>query len=135
MAETVTSEHSGETRAPGGAGSSFSFIREHLREYGILFALIAIMAFFQVATGGILLMPVNVTNLILQNSYIVIMAIGMLLVIVGGHIDLSVGSVLGFIGALAAVMIVNWEINFLVTGIVCLMAGALIGAAQGFWVA
>lgn len=119
----------------GGAKSSFGFIRNHLREYGILFALIAIMAFFQIVTGGILLKPVNLTNLILQNSYIVIMAIGMLLVIVCGHIDLSVGSVLGFIGALAAVMIVNWEINYLITAVVCLAVGAAIGAAQGFWVA
>ena len=72
---------------------SLGFIRHHIREYGILFALIAIMAFFQIATGGILLKPVNLTNLILQNSYIIIMAIGMLLVIVAGHIDLSALSV------------------------------------------
>lgn len=115
--------------------SPWAFLRGHLREYGILFALIAIMAFFQIATGGILLRPVNLTNLILQNSYIVIMAIGMLLVIVCGHIDLSVGSVLGFIGALAAVMIVNWGVPYLLAGVICLMVGALIGAAQGFWVA
>ncbi len=117
------------------ARASWRFLKNHLREYGILFALIAIMAFFQVATGGILLRPVNLTNLVLQNSYIVIMAIGMLLVIVAGHIDLSVGSVLGFIGALAAVMIVNWEIPYLLAAILCLAAGALIGMAQGFWIA
>ncbi|WP_157016427.1 multiple monosaccharide ABC transporter permease [Mesorhizobium xinjiangense] len=131
MTEIVSSAQGATT----GAKSSFGFLRNHLREYGILFALVAIMAFFQIVTGGILLKPVNLTNLILQNSYIVIMAIGMLLVIVGGNIDLSVGSVLGFIGALAAVMIVNWEVNYVVTGIICLAAGALIGAAQGFWVA
>jgi putative multiple sugar transport system permease protein len=72
-------------------------------------ALIAIMAFFQVMTDGTLLRPVNITNLFLQNSYIIIMALGMLLVIVAGHIDLSVGSVVGFVGALAAVMMVNWD--------------------------
>ena len=115
--------------------STLSFLRAHMREYGILFALIAIMAFFQVATGGILLRPVNLTNLILQNSYIIIMAVGMLLVIVAGHIDLSVGSVMGFIGALAAVMIVQFGIPYLVAALLCLMAGGLIGAAQGFWVA
>ena len=124
-----------EDLPPVRTGTWWTFLRGHLREYGILFALIAIMAFFQVATGGILLKPVNLTNLILQNSYIVIMAIGMLLVIVCGHIDLSVGSVLGFVGALAAVMIVNWEVHYLLAGIVCLATGALIGAAQGFWVA
>jgi putative multiple sugar transport system permease protein len=98
-------------------------------------ALVAIMLFFQVATDGILLRPINLTNLILQNSYIVIMALGMLLVIVAGHIDLSVGSVLGFIGALAAVMIVNYDINYWLTAVVCIAVGGMIGAAQGFWVA
>nr|WP_116082437.1 multiple monosaccharide ABC transporter permease [Tropicimonas sp. IMCC34011] len=117
------------------ARASWRFLKGHLREYGILFALIAIMAFFQVATGGILLKPVNLTNLVLQNSYIVIMAVGMLLVIVAGHIDLSVGSVLGFIGALAAVMIVNWDVPYPVAAVVCLAAGAVIGMAQGFWIA
>jgi putative multiple sugar transport system permease protein len=115
--------------------SAFSFIRNHMREYGILFALVAIILFFQFATGGILLRPVNLTNIILQNSYIVIMAVGMLLVIVSGHIDLSVGSVLGFVGALAAVMIVKFDMNFVLTGIICLAVGAAIGAAQGFWIA
>ncbi len=124
-----------ETQAGEQARASWRFLKTHLREYGILFALIAIMAFFQIATGGILLTPLNLTNLVLQNSYIVIMAIGMLLVIVSGHIDLSVGSVLGFIGALAAVMIVNWDLPYLIAGVLCLGVGALIGMAQGFWVA
>ncbi|MDF2234804.1 sugar ABC transporter permease [Albimonas sp. CAU 1670] len=115
--------------------ASMRYLRRHLREFGILFALIVIMAFFQVATDGILLKPVNLTNLFLQNSYIVIMAIGMLLVIVCGHIDLSVGSVLGFVGALAAVMIVQWGLPWPVAGVLCLIAGALIGMAQGYWVA
>ena len=132
MTET-TSPHA-ET-SPSTMGASFAFLKTHLREYGILFALIAIMLFFQVATGGILLKPVNLTNLILQNSYIVIMAIGMLMVIVCGHIDLSVGSVLGFVGALAAVMIVNWGVPWLLAGVICLGVGAVIGAAQGFWIA
>lgn len=115
--------------------SSWSFLRSHMREYGILFALVAIMIFFQITTGGILLKPVNLTNLILQNSYIIIMAVGMLLVIVAGHIDLSVGSVMGFIGALAAVMIVNWDIPYMLAGFLCLVAGGIIGMAQGFWIA
>lgn len=111
------------------------YLVRHLREYGLLFALIAIMAFFQIVTGGTLLKPVNVTNLLLQNSYIVIMALGMLIVIVCGHIDLSVGSVMGFVGALAAVMIVEWDMSTGVTALVCLIAGGLIGAAQGYWIA
>ncbi|WP_106746517.1 multiple monosaccharide ABC transporter permease [Yoonia maritima] len=115
--------------------SSLSFLRSHMREYGILFALVAIMIFFQITTGGILLKPVNLTNLILQNSYIIIMAVGMLLVIVAGHIDLSVGSVMGFVGALAAVMIVNWDIPYPIAAVLCLIAGGIIGMAQGFWIA
>jgi|TARA_B110000046_G_scaffold70732_1_gene78650 putative multiple sugar transport system permease protein len=111
------------------------YLVRHMREYGLLFALIAIMLFFQVVTNGTLLKPVNVTNLLLQNSYIIIMALGMLMVIVAGHIDLSVGSVMGFVGALAAVMIVEYELSTGVTIVTCLVAGGLIGAAQGYWVA
>jgi putative multiple sugar transport system permease protein len=90
------------------------YLSTHLRQYGLLFALIAVMAFFQIVTDGTLLRAVNVTNLLLQNSYIVIMALGMLIVIVSGNIDLSVGSVMGFIGALAAVMMVNYDMPVLV---------------------
>jgi len=117
-------------------GRSYSgFFKKHLREYGILMSLVAIMIFFQIMTDGILMQPLNITNLILQNSYIVIMALGMLLVIVAGHIDLSVGSVVGFVGALAAVMMVQFNIHYIPTTIVCLAVGGLIGAAQGYWVA
>ncbi len=115
--------------------SMTTYLLGHLREYGLLFALIAIMLFFQVVTDGTLLRPVNITNLFLQNSYIIIMALGMLIVIVGGHIDLSVGSVMGFVGALAAVMIVNLDVPVALTIPVCLVVGGLIGAAQGYWVA
>src|SRR5213595_2037959 len=111
------------------------FIRHNLREYGMLLSLLAIMVLFQVLTDGTLLQPLNVTNLVLQNSYIVIMALGMLLVIVAGNIDLSVGSVSGFIGALAAVLMVNYEWHWLPAMLACLAAGAVIGAAQGWLVA
>jgi putative multiple sugar transport system permease protein len=111
------------------------YLKTHVRDYGMLVALVVIMAFFQIWTNGVLLKPLNVTNLILQNSYIIVMALGMLLVIVCGHIDLSVGSVVGFIGALAAVMMVSYDIPAIVTVLVCLLTGALIGAAQGYWIA
>jgi putative multiple sugar transport system permease protein len=110
-------------------------IRRHMREYGILIALVVIMAFFQIATDGVLLRPVNITNVVLQNSYIVIMAVGMLLVIVAGHIDLSVGSVMGFIGAVAALLMVTYGFDYLTTSLICLTIGAAIGAAQGYWIA
>jgi len=130
MTDTATNED----KQAGGKGLTH-YLTTHMREYGLLFALIAIMAFFQIVTDGTLLRPVNITNLFLQNSYIIIMALGMLIVIVGGNIDLSVGSVMGFIGALAAVMIVNWQLPVGVTIAGCLLVGVLIGAAQGYWVA
>jgi putative multiple sugar transport system permease protein len=111
------------------------FLKNNLREYGMLISLVAIMVLFQVLTDGTLLRPLNLTNLLLQNSYVVIMALGMLLVIVAGHIDLSVGSVCGFIGALAAVLMVEYEWHFVPTAVVSIAAGALIGAAQGWFVA
>ena len=111
------------------------YLKNNLRDYGILLALVAIMLFFQVTTNGVLFQPVNITNLVLQNSYIIVMALGMLLVIVAGHIDLSVGSVCGFVGAVAAVMMVSFKIHFIPTAIVCLALGGVIGAAQGYFVA
>jgi putative multiple sugar transport system permease protein len=115
--------------------TALGFIKNNLREYGMLFSLVLIMGFFQFMTDGTLMEPLNITNLLLQNSYVVIMALGMLMVIVAGHIDLSVGSVVGFIGALAAVLIVNYDLNYIVAGVLCLAVGGLIGAAQGYFVA
>ena len=109
--------------------------KSNVREYGMLIALIAIMAFFQWRTEGILMKPINITNLVLQNSYIIIMALGMLLIIVSGWIDLSVGSVAAFVGAIAAVMMVRWDFNWGVTILLSLLIGALIGAWQGYWIA
>jgi putative multiple sugar transport system permease protein len=111
------------------------FIKNNLRDYGMLLSLFAIMLFFQIVTDGTLLQPLNLTNLVLQNSYIVIMALGMLLVIVTGHIDLSVGSVAGFVGAVAAVLMVRYHVDYPIAFIACLLVGAAIGAAQGYWVA
>lgn len=111
------------------------FVKAHIRDYALLLSLLAIMVFFQFTTNGTLFMPVNMTNIILQNSYIVIMALGMLLVIVAGHIDLSVGSVSGFVGAVAAVMMVTWKVDPFVSMVACLALGAVIGGVQGFFVA
>jgi putative multiple sugar transport system permease protein len=108
---------------------------DNLRDYGLVLALIAIMVFFQFTTNGVLFKPVNLTNIVLQNSYIIIMALGMLLVIVAGHIDLSVGSVSGFIGAIAAILMVQYDVPAIPAGLLCLVLGAMIGAAQGYWIA
>jgi len=117
------------------APSVTSYLKSHMRDYGMLIALVVIMAMFQFLTDGTLMRPVNLTNLFLQNSYIIIMAIGMLLVIVAGHIDLSVGSVAGFIGALAAVMAVNYDLPTIIVVPVCLLVGLIIGGLQGYWIA
>ncbi|MCI4666448.1 MAG: sugar ABC transporter permease [Neomegalonema sp.] len=116
------------------APSAVAFIKKHMREYGILVAFLAIFSFFAIATGGDLLRPFNLTKVIEQQSFIIVMSVGMLMVIVSGHIDLSVGSVLGFIGGLAAVLISS-GLDYRITIVVCLAAGALIGAMQGFWIA
>ena len=115
--------------------SHAGFLKNNLRSYGMLMSLFVIMLFFQFMTDGTLLQPLNLTNLVLQNSYIVIMALGMLLVIVTGHIDLSVGSVAGFVGAVAAVLMVRYHLDYPLAIIACLIVGAAIGAAQGYWVA
>lgn len=115
--------------------SARAALQENLRDYGLVLALVAIMVFFQYTTSGTLFKPVNLTNLVLQNSYIIIMALGMLLVIVSGHIDLSVGSVSGFIGAVAAVLMVQYGVNPILAGLLCLIVGGIIGASQGYWIA
>ncbi|MFD1955556.1 multiple monosaccharide ABC transporter permease [Paenibacillus thailandensis] len=98
-------------------------------------ALILIMALFQLLSGGVLLKPLNITNLILQNSYILILAIGMLLVIITGHIDLSVGSIAAFVGAISAILMVENGMPFLLAMLISILIGAAVGAWQGFWVA
>ena len=109
--------------------------KKNIRQYGMIIALVFITILFQVLTEGILLKPLNITNLILQNSYILVLAIGMVLVIITGHIDLSVGSIAAFIGALSAIMMVDLQLPVYLAVILSLAAGALIGAWQGFWIA
>lgn len=112
------------------------FFKNNIRQYAMLIALVVIMAFFQVTTGGILLVPMNVTNLILQNAYVFILAIGMTLTILaGGNIDLSVGSVVAFIGALCGSFIVSAKMDVGLGIIFALAIGLLIGVWQGYWIA
>src|SRR5690606_8295764 len=94
-----------------------------------------IVVLFQILTDGILLMPMNITNVILQNSYVFILTIGMLMLVLLGDIDLSVGSVMAFTGALSAILIIENDMNVLLAILICLGVGVLIGAWHGFWVA
>lgn len=107
-----------------------------LRQYSMLIALFAVMIFFEITTKRVLLVPQNVSNLIFQNAYVVILAVGMLLcILTGGNIDLSVGSVVGFIGALAGQLIIVNKVNIYVAIAICLLAGIAIGMWHGFWIA
>ena len=112
-----------------------TLFKNNVREYGMLIALITVMIFFQVQTDGVLMKPVNITNLVLQNSYVITMAMGMLLIIITGGIDLSVGSVVAVIGALAGVLIVRYDVNWVLVVALSLLLGAAIGAFHGYFVA
>ncbi len=111
------------------------YFGRNLRQYGIMAALIAIVVLFQILTGGLLLKPNNVASLVQQNAYVMILAIGMVMVIVAGHIDLSVGSVVAFVGGVTAIMMNSWDVPWLLAVLATLVLGAIIGAWQGFWVA
>jgi len=110
-------------------------LHNNIRKFGMIIALVGIIILFQILTEGIILTPLNITNIIMQNSYIIILAIGMMLVIIAGEIDLSVGSVAAFIGAVSGVLLVSLDLPVYVGILLCLMLGAIIGAWQGFWVA
>ncbi|MEU0382916.1 multiple monosaccharide ABC transporter permease [Streptomyces chartreusis] len=128
----------GKSGAAGGDGLlqlMLDGMRRNMRQYGMLFALGLIVALFAVWTDGDLLLPRNVSNLVLQNSYILILAMGMMLVIIAGHIDLSVGSLTAFIGSMAAVFMVKNDLPWPVAVILCLVVGAVAGAIQGFFIA
>ena len=120
---------------PSGMAQLRSALRSNVRQYGMILALLLIVLLFTVLTDGILLRPLNVTNMIQQNSYILILAIGMVMVIIAGHIDLSVGSLAAFTGAAAAVMTVNAGVPWPLAVAICIVGGAVFGAWQGFWIA
>jgi putative multiple sugar transport system permease protein len=114
---------------------ALSHIVSDLGRNGIFVALIAVVVLFSITTGGVLLRPQNVSNLIVQNGYILVLAIGMVFIIVAGHIDLSVGSVAAFIGAVSGVLISDLGFPWWLAIIGSLVVGALVGAWQGFWIA
>lgn len=105
------------------------------RQYGIYLALVVVIVIFEVLTGGRLLFPNNFVALFQQNAYVLILAIGMLMVIIGTHIDLSVGSVVAFIGGMGAFMMKNWGLNWFLAIALMLALGLIVGIWQGFWVA
>jgi putative multiple sugar transport system permease protein len=141
MSETIIT---GVPTAEPAIPADSAFWKNNLRDYGLLASLLLIMAFFEIVTGGVLFRGVNVTNLILQNSYVVIMALGMLLVIVGGNIDLSVGSIVGFVGGCAAILMVGFHVPWLDFDLklpwqlvipLALILGGAIGGFKGYFIA
>ncbi|WP_424448950.1 multiple monosaccharide ABC transporter permease [Microbacterium arborescens] len=131
-----------ETAAGGGINPNenrftrwLGHILADLGKNGIFIALIAVVALFAILTNGILLRPQNLSNLVVQNGYILVLAIGMVMIIIAGHIDLSVGSVAAFIGAVSGVFAVKMGMPWWLAIVLSLLIGAAVGAWQGFWVA
>lgn len=104
-------------------------------KYSMVIILIGLLLAFQLMTDGIFWRPLNITNIVLQNSHILVLAAGMLLVVLLGHVDLSVGSVMAFVGAISGILMVNWNVSPWLAVPICIVIGAIIGAWQGFWVA
>ena len=112
-----------------------NLFRNNIREYGMIIALVFIAGLFWILTDGISFSSLNLTNLILQNGFILVLAIGMVLVIITGNIDLSVGSVVAIVGAIAGVLMINHNVPVWLAIILSLVVGAIIGIWQGFWIA
>ncbi|MBO5473792.1 MAG: sugar ABC transporter permease [Lachnospiraceae bacterium] len=106
-----------------------------MKQYGMFLALIAIYVIFAIMTGGKNLSPANINNLIMQNGYVVILAIGMLLCVLTGNVDLGVGSVVALTGAAAGIIMVDYKMNMWVAILVALIIGLLVGMFAGFFIA
>ncbi|WP_418969296.1 multiple monosaccharide ABC transporter permease [Alloscardovia omnicolens] len=112
-----------------------STIMGNLRQYGIVGALIVIVVAFQILTGGVLLKPNSFVSLLQQNAYVIILAIGMVMVIIATHIDLSVGSLVAFIGGVCALLMEHYNVNWVLAILISIILGLVIGVWNGFWVA
>lgn len=135
----MSAESRVERREAGEAARGSTLARQlrtlNLRAYGMLFVLIAIWVYFQVQTDGLFLSSGNMTNLLRQASLIAILAVGMVLVIVSGHIDLSAGSAVGLIAIIAADLQINHGVATVPTIALAILAGLGMGVWQGFWIA
>ena len=110
-------------------------LTRNLREYGMMAALVIIVIVFQVLTDGKLLIPNNIASLVQQNAYVFILTIGMVMVIVAGHIDLSVGSVVAFVGGIIGYLMITQDLPWPLVVLIAVGIGGLVGCWQGFWVA
>lgn len=105
-----------------------------MKQYGMVLALIAVYVIFALLTGGKTLKPINVNNLIMQNGYVVILAVGMLLCVLTGNVDLGVGSVVASCGAVAGTLIVDFGVSTPIAMLAALVTGTLFGIFVGFFV-
>ncbi|MER7587792.1 multiple monosaccharide ABC transporter permease [Micromonospora arida] len=139
--KTPSTEHPTPPDSPpaaalhSGTNDLRALVLNNLRQSGIYVALVVIVALFAVLTDGVLLSPGNITNIVLQYSYILVLAIGMVILIIGGHIDLSVGSVVALTGAVSAVLVIQQGHPWWIGVVAALVVGVAVGAWHGFWVA
>ena len=112
-----------------------SLVRENVREYGMYIALFVIMLIFTILTDGLFMSSRNISNLLDATGYIAVLAVGMTLVIVIRHIDLSVGFAAGFMGAVAAILLTQFGLPIYATIPIVLVLGTLAGLVNGFLVA
>ncbi len=133
---TETTAVAARVAAPESAGSQITkALGGNFRQYGMMIALAALIVLFEVMTNGLFLQPRNVTSLLIQNGYVLILAIGMVMVIIAGHIDLSVGSVCAFVGATVAMSMKLWHLPWPIAILLGIALGILVGMWQGFWTA
>jgi putative multiple sugar transport system permease protein len=130
-----TSEVAPAVALHAGTSNLRELLSRNLRQSGIYVAFVVIVALFAFLTDGKLLAPNNITNIVLQYSYILILAIGMVIVIIAGHIDLSVGSVVALTGAVSAVLVIKNGMPWWVGILAALAVGIAVGCWHGFWVA
>ncbi|MDD2959013.1 MAG: sugar ABC transporter permease [Lachnospiraceae bacterium] len=112
-----------------------SKVKDFIMKYTMVIALVVVFVLFCGLTGGRLLYAQNMSNLMLQNGYVLVLACGMLLcILTGGNIDLSVGSVVCLVGGLAAMLLNNFGLNPILTILACMILGLLVGCWQGYWI-
>ena len=110
-------------------------LKNNIREYGMFIALFVIMIIFSILTDGTFMSPRNISNLINSMGYIAVLTVGMTLVIVIRHIDLSVGFIAGFLGAVAAILLTTYKVPVFLTILIILLLGIIIGFFNGILVA
>ncbi len=117
------------------SGGVLATLANNSKQYGIVGALVVIVLVFEFLTKGVLLKPNSFVSLIQQNAYVIILAIGMVMVIIATHIDLSVGSIVAFVGGVCAILMERQGVNWMLAILISLVVGLIIGCWQGFWVA